>query len=75
MGRTDLSVDFVWKTVERLYEGGPDGSDEQLFATSIMLNLLSHADKSEIKNDVYDKLRSMVPQFHKLPFVEARSQS
>ncbi len=73
--RTDLSVEQKWKTAELLYGISPEGSDERLFATSVMLTLLSHADKSEIKDDVYDKLRSMVPQFHKLPLVEARSQS
>jgi hypothetical protein len=67
MERMDLPVKMVWKTAESLYNQRFNGSEEQLFAVSMMLPILSHIDKSEIESDVYGMLRSMVPQFHKLP--------
>jgi hypothetical protein len=73
--RTDLSVEQKWTTVLSLDERSPEGSDEQLFATSVILTLLSHSNKSQVKNDVYGILRSMVPQFHKIALFEERSQS
>jgi hypothetical protein len=68
--RLDLPVEQIRETVETFYINSPEGSDERLLATSAMLTLLSHADKSEIKDDMYEMLRSMVPQFHKLALVE-----
>ena len=68
--RLDLPVVQIQEALQTFYSNSPEGSDEQLFATYIMLTLLSRASKSELKNDVYDKLRSMVPQFHKLVLVE-----
>jgi hypothetical protein len=73
--RTDLSVGQKYEAATLLYSWNPERSEERLFATSVMITLLSHVERSGIKSDVYDMLRSMVPQFHKLPLVEGRFQS
>ena len=59
MERTDLSVKQMWKTAESLYNERFNGSEEQLFAVSMMLPILSHIDKSEIESDVYGMLREI----------------
>ncbi|MBA2679377.1 MAG: hypothetical protein H0U76_13385, partial [Ktedonobacteraceae bacterium] len=65
--RSDLPVEQVWETAASLYRNSPDGSEARLLATSILLALLSNSDSLENKGDIYEILRTMVPQFHKLP--------
>jgi hypothetical protein len=68
--RPELSIDQTRQIAKSLYYSSPEGSEEELFATSILLALLSHTDN---QRDVYRILKRMVPQFHKLSLIEAHS--
>ena len=67
MERSGLSIEQRRETAESLYDYSPEGSEAKLLATSSLLALLSDSDGLENKGNMYEILRTMVPQFRKLP--------
>jgi NACHT domain len=71
--RPDLSIDQTCQSAVSLYQSSLAGSEAQLLATSILLSLLSHGNITDNQDEVYSILSTMVPQFHRLPPIDARS--
>ena len=64
--RPDLSVDQARQTAESLYQYNPEGSEERRLAMRMLLSLVQNCNLSGGWDEVYNILRQMVPQFHKL---------
>lgn len=74
LARPDLSTDQAWETAIPLSFYSIEGSEDQIFAISTLLALISSSESvAKSKENVYSILRKMVPQFHKLQPIKASS--